>query len=126
MDAAAGVPAVVEDAGGLSSADASRQSADGSEALDGAEAGTEAADAGPTEVAITLRGVPDGAIITVDGRTVESPELAVPADGASHVIRVFAEGYRPWNHRFVPSADETFDIQLQRRRGRRRPRSPPP
>ena len=58
----------------------------------------------PHEVLMTLTGVPEGAEITVDGRTVAGPELRLSSELEEVRLAVRADGFELWN-RDVPVAD---------------------
>jgi serine/threonine-protein kinase len=60
-------------------------------------------------VAITLRGVPEGAQVTVDGRPVSGDSLTLPRDDAAHAIVVRRDD-QSWEATHVASADGTYDV----------------
>jgi serine/threonine-protein kinase len=73
---------------------------------------------------IALRGVPQGAVIRLDGIAVEGPNIEVPADGRERTVRVDLTGYAQWHQTFVATGDASFDVRLvaaSRDTGRRAP-----
>jgi hypothetical protein len=75
-----------------------------------------AAKAGPRggdrrlHVRVTLRGVPPGAAISLDGERIDRSSMNVANDGRSHEIEVRAPGREPWLHTFAPTTDAVIDV----------------
>ena len=63
-------------------------------------------------IQVELRGVPLGALITVDGAPEPGPSLELPRDGRNRVIRVSAAGKAPWQAVHHASASATYDVFL--------------
>lgn len=79
-----------------------------------ADAEPRAPDEAPATVRITLRGLPDGARVALDGARVQGGELELPASGERHEVEVVADGFRPWRRVVVPSEDTELSVQLER------------
>ena len=63
------------------------------------------------DVSVTLRGVPEGAEVTVDGQPVSTDPLSLPRDEGAHAIAVRFEG-RSWEATHVASADGAYDVSF--------------
>ncbi len=65
---------------------------------------------------ITLDIVPENAVISVDGKTVEkgTTELSFPGDGSKHELKASAAGYANENVTFVSDKDQTVEVHLKR------------
>jgi serine/threonine protein kinase len=63
-------------------------------------------------IKVELRGVPDGAEVTVDGVVVAGNPLEMPRDRKNRVIRVTAEHKAPWQAVHHASSDATYDVML--------------
>jgi hypothetical protein len=75
---------------------------------------------------ITLNGVPEGAVIRLDGTPVTGTEIAVPADGRERVVRVDLAGYDQWRQTFRARGSATFDVRLTPSAGPAKRRTSPP
>jgi len=64
-------------------------------------------------ISIDLEGVPEEALVTVDGSAVDSVPFALISDGELHVIEVSAEGFEPWSMEHVADADGRFVVDMQ-------------
>ncbi len=69
---------------------------------------------------ITLRGVPHGARVRLDGVTVEGSRFVIPHDGEDHVVRVSKSGFASWR-RVVSGAagNQVLVVELEPRGDRR-------
>ena len=54
-------------------------------------------------VKVTLRGVPRGATIRLDRRLVRGTKLDVPVDGRSHLLVIWAHGFKRWSRNISPT-----------------------
>jgi len=86
----------------------------------------EVAEALPVNDRITIRlqGVPDRAVVVLDGTVQQATELELPADGALHYVEVQQRGMRTWTTSFESVRDQTFAVMLVEDRPARRPRRP--
>jgi hypothetical protein len=73
-------------------------------------------DATPPVVTISLRGVPPGAAILLDGAHVEGHELNGPRSSTVRTLRVELAGHRPWERRVAFAQSVTLDVLLERAR----------
>jgi len=82
----------------------------------GVPAPSAAADA--EKVRLVVRATPSGARILVDRQLVrENPvSLLLPRDGATHSVRVEADGYAPRDDTFSATADRTWLVALELRK----------
>jgi hypothetical protein len=64
----------------------------------------------PIAIQVELRGLPQGATISVDGARALGPTLELPRDGRNRVIRVTAEGKAPWQAVHHSSASASYDV----------------
>ena len=78
----------------------------------------------PTHVTVELRGVPQGATVTVDGTPSADNPIELPRDNKNRVIKVAAKGSSPWQVVHHASADAEFDVLLVEEK--RKPRARPP
>lgn len=81
--------------------------------------------AGPApevEGTLLVRGAPEGASITIDGREMGTAPLAAPLSLApgEHSVSVNAEGYSPYSRTVSLSAGEQLPLDVQLERSRRR------
>jgi serine/threonine-protein kinase len=65
-----------------------------------------------SSIQVELRGVPRGAVITVDGAPAPGPVLELPRDGRNRVIRVAATGKTPWQAVHHASASASYEVML--------------
>jgi serine/threonine protein kinase len=65
----------------------------------------------PTKVILSLRNVPTGARITVDGSPTGS-SVELPRDGKQRTVIVSAEGKLPWQAVYTATTDWTYDVWL--------------
>jgi hypothetical protein len=63
-------------------------------------------------ISIELRGVPDGAQVTVDGIPVAGSTLELARDRRNRVIRVTAPEKAPWQAVHHASSDATYEVML--------------
>ncbi len=66
----------------------------------------------PAEITIALEGVPEDAMITVDGEPAEGLFHTFVADGATHVFGVTAEGFEPFEATRTANADASIAVEL--------------
>jgi len=71
-----------------------------------------AAAVGADPVTVTLRRMPRGAAITVDGRRHDGPALTLPRSGREHVIEVNAPGFEPWRVTHKAEGDAAYDVRM--------------
>ena len=67
----------------------------------------------PVEDHITLRGVPEGASVLLDGERSAGTDLRVTRDGRAHTLVVEAEGFRRWSQTFRTSGDRQVVVSLR-------------
>ncbi|MBW2462857.1 MAG: hypothetical protein JRH11_14490, partial [Deltaproteobacteria bacterium] len=67
----------------------------------------------PATVAVSLEGVPEGALVRVDGQTVDGETVEFDVSESLHVIEVAAAGYVTWRigHRATEGA--VYQVELQ-------------
>jgi hypothetical protein len=65
-----------------------------------------------TAIRVSLRNVPVGSLITVDGESVEGDEIELPRDGRNRVLRVTAPGKAPWQTVHHATSDATYEVWL--------------
>lgn len=70
---------------------------------------------GDSTVAVTLRGVPDDAVVYVDGETIEGHRFELPRAAAAHLIEVRAEGFQTWRISHSAQAGGTYAVRLEPR-----------
>jgi hypothetical protein len=68
----------------------------------------------PRETVYRLTGLPQGAIVRIDGRAATVP-LTVPRGSTSHTLTVEADGYEGWERRLDATADQTIALQLRKK-----------
>ena len=61
---------------------------------------------------VTLRGLPTGAVITVDGNRMRGPDLTLTA--GTHAVVVRATGFRPWQRSVVVAAGGQEQVTVPR------------
>jgi len=76
-------------------------------------------------VTLTLRGLPRGAVVTVDGNRVRPPSVVWPRGEEEVAVRVAAPGFAPRTFRVSPAQDRDVEVALRPVR-QRRPASPRP
>ncbi len=72
----------------------------------------EAAAAKPRTSAVSLRNVPDGARIEVDGVSVPGARFELPRDDRERTIRVTLAGSEPWQTTHVATSDGEYEVAL--------------
>ncbi|MCB9598736.1 MAG: hypothetical protein H6719_38830, partial [Sandaracinaceae bacterium] len=74
----------------------------------------------PAVVTVSLRGVPEGARVRVDGEALalDGEPLELPRDGRAHVIEV-RSGRRRWRGQHVADADGSLSVRFPPRAPRR-------
>jgi len=65
-----------------------------------------------TSIKVSLRNVPVGSSITVDGEAVEGDEIELPRDGRNRVLRVTATGKAPWQTVHHATSDASYEVWL--------------
>ena len=70
------------------------------------------APAAPTHVTLQLRGLPEGATVSVDGQPA-TERIEVPSDGRPRNVAVEAKGKKPWQLSFIPNMDQALDVTLE-------------
>ncbi len=86
-----------------------------------------AGDAGPplpAAVIISFTGLPDGADLTVDGRSA-TPPLALPRSSVPVVLRVTAPGHEPLDKAVIPDRDQEIAVSLTSLRADAKRERPP-
>jgi hypothetical protein len=73
-------------------------------------------------ITIRLQGVPDRAVVVLDGTAQQATEFELPADGALHYLEVQQRGMRTWTTSFEGVRDQTFAVMMVEDRPSRRPR----
>lgn len=86
----------------------SEQSAAGT--VDGSPPTT--AEIGTDPVTVTLRRLPEGAAITVDGQRHQGSALTLPQDGRERVIEVNAPGFEPWTVTHRAEGDAAYEVRM--------------
>jgi serine/threonine-protein kinase len=66
----------------------------------------------PETVTLTLRGVPDGATVMLDGQRATSI-LTLPRGLSPRSLVVSATGKTPWHISYVPNADQELEVSLR-------------
>jgi hypothetical protein len=70
------------------------------------------AEASPETVTLTLRGVPDGATVMLDGERATSI-LTLQRGLRPRSLIVSAAGKTPWHISYVPNADQELEVTLR-------------
>lgn len=65
----------------------------------------------PLTVSLKLRGVPEGAQITVDGEAT-GDVIELPRGQAEHAVAVEASGKQPWHMTYVPQTDSVVEVTM--------------
>ncbi|MFK7991566.1 MAG: serine/threonine-protein kinase [Sandaracinaceae bacterium] len=63
-------------------------------------------------VRLSLRGVPEGAVVMVDGASITGSATDLPNDGATHSVSVRAADGRTWTETYVAAEDGSLDVQM--------------
>ncbi len=71
-------------------------------------------------ITVTLRNVPEHAVIYLDGKRVENPPFVVKKDHRQHCFEITKPGYKRSIRCFFPTRDRTFTVFLRRKK---RPRN---
>jgi hypothetical protein len=66
----------------------------------------------PDEVTLEFSVTPQDAIVTVDGRPVESGKLTLPAGTTPVAVRIEAPGYEPYEAEVVPQRSKGIVVPL--------------
>lgn len=75
----------------------------------------EGAQSPPTEQrrgVLELRGLPEGAVITVAGQRVHGPRVELPAGDGEVEVVIRAAGHETWRRRFAATEDHEVDVEL--------------
>jgi serine/threonine-protein kinase len=69
----------------------------------------------PADASISLElfGLPAGASVTLDGRTVMGSRFHIAKDDREHTINASSQGFEPWSHTFVASRDLRVDVAMK-------------
>lgn len=73
---------------------------------------TEAAPAEARTVTVALRGVPEGAVVHVDGEEREGSTVELPREEVAHEITVTADGRAPWQVSHLATADGSYEVEM--------------
>jgi hypothetical protein len=63
-------------------------------------------------VTIELFGLPESAVLMLDGRPASGSRFQLEKDGTKHVLSATAEGFAPWSHTFDASSDLRIEAKL--------------
>ena len=69
----------------------------------------------PSKITIQFEGLPDGALVTLDGKSIDYP-YAVPRSSSSAVVVVTATGYTPFEVTLLPDRNRTVDVMMKKKK----------
>ena len=72
----------------------------------------------PELIRITLEGVPEESLISVDGRPVPGPSFEVPPSARGLAVAVRAPGFEPWQGVVPAESSSTVSVHMRPERGR--------